>query len=148
MGLTFHGLMASARAGATGGPRVVRVHKRRVRYTVAGCQAERSVIEAEGRRTTSIAVESTDPADVMAAIDMLGLTDHRNLDFPTGLRLLVDRVAERYAVIDAGTNSIKLHIAELNADGRGPWRTVRRSSDRDPARRGARGDRRDRRGTA
>jgi exopolyphosphatase / guanosine-5'-triphosphate,3'-diphosphate pyrophosphatase len=35
-----------------------------------------------------------------------------------------DRVPERYAVIDAGTNSIKFHVAELDADGRGPWRTV------------------------
>ena len=81
---------------------------------------------ARGRRTSddSIAAESTDPADVLAAIDALGLRDYCNLDVPTGLRLLVDRVPERYAVIDAGTNSIKLHIAELDADGRGPWRTV------------------------
>ena len=116
--------MAAAGPEATGGPRAVRVHKRRARYTVAGCQAERSVIEADGHRTTSIAVESTDPADVLAAIDELGLRDYLNLDVPTGLRLLVDRVPERYAVIDAGTNSIKFHVAELDADGQGPWRHV------------------------
>ena len=123
-GLTFDAVMAAAEAGAPGGPRAVRVHKRRARYTVAGCQAERSVLEAGGHRTTSIAVESTDPAEVVAAVEVLGLRDYCNLDVPTGLRLLVDRVPERYAVIDAGTNSIKFHIAELDADGRGPWRTV------------------------
>ena len=52
-------------------------------YTVAGCQAERTVIEADGRRAITIAVESTDPADVMAAIDVPGLRDYSNLDVPT-----------------------------------------------------------------
>ena len=46
------------------------------------------------------------------------------MDVPTGLRLLIDQVPERYAVIDVGTNSIKFHVAELDAGGRGPWRTV------------------------
>ena len=123
-GLTLDALLAAAGPEATGGPRAVPVHKRRARYTVAGCQAERSVIEAGGRRMTSVAVESTDPADVMAAIDVLGLRDYLNLDVPTGLRLMVDRVPERYAVIDAGTNSIKVHVAELDADGQGLWQTL------------------------
>ena len=122
-GLDFDGLLDAA--GTAGdGPRVVRVHKRRARYTVAGCPAERTVVEAGGQRTTTIAAESIRPADVLAAIDAMGLRDYCNLDVPVGLRLLVDRVPERYAVIDAGTNSIKLHIAELDADGHGPWRTV------------------------
>jgi len=115
-GLTFDAVEAAAEAGATGGLRAVRVHKQRARYTVAGCQAERSVLEAGGHRTMSIAVESTNPADVVAAVDALGLRSYCNLDVPTGLRLLVDRVPERYAVIDAGTNSIKFHVAELDAD--------------------------------
>ena len=123
-GLGLDGIIAAAGVGTTSGPRAVRVHKRRARYTVADCQAERSVFEAGGHRTSSIAVESTDPTDVLAAVKALGLPDYCNLDVPTGLRLLVDRVPERYAVIDVGTNSIKFHIAELDADGRGPWRTV------------------------
>jgi exopolyphosphatase / guanosine-5'-triphosphate,3'-diphosphate pyrophosphatase len=123
-GLDFDGLMEAAEAGAGDAPRAVRVHKRRARYTVAGCLAERTVVEAGGQRSISIAAESIRPADVLAAIDAMGLRDYCNLDVPAGLRLLVDRVPERYAVIDAGTNSIKLHIAELDADGRGPWRTV------------------------
>src|SRR6185295_15383294 len=92
--------------------------------TVAGCLAERTVLEAGGHRTITLAAESIRPSDVLAAIDALGLRDYCNLDVPTGLRLHVDRVPERYAVIDAGTNSIKLHIAELDADGRGPGRKV------------------------
>ena len=116
--------MEAAGINAGDGPRAVRVHKRRARYTVAGCLAERTVVEAGGHRTITLAAESIRPADVLAAIDALGLRDYCNMDVPVGLRLLVDRVPERYAVIDAGTNSVKLHIGELDADGRGPWRTV------------------------
>jgi exopolyphosphatase/guanosine-5'-triphosphate,3'-diphosphate pyrophosphatase len=123
-GLDFDGLLEAAGIDAVDGPRAVRVHKRRARYTVAGCLAERTLVEAGGHRTITIAAESIRPTDVLAAIDALGLRDYVNLDVPAGLRLLVDRAPERYAVIDAGTNSIKLHIAELDADGRGPWRTV------------------------
>jgi exopolyphosphatase/guanosine-5'-triphosphate,3'-diphosphate pyrophosphatase len=57
-------------------------------------------------------------------LDELGVRDYLNLEVPNGLRLLADRVPERYAVIDVGTNSIKFHLAELDADGHGPWRTV------------------------
>ena len=123
-GWTFGAFLAAVEVGVPGGGREVMVHKERTRYTVAGCQAERSVFQVGEHRTTSIAVESTEPADVLAAIDQLGLRDYRNLDVATGLRLLVEQVPERYAVIDAGTNSIKFHVAELDADGRGPWRTV------------------------
>ena len=122
-GLTLEAVLTAAGAGAPGGPRVLRVHKERARYTVAGCQAERSVFEVDGRRTTSIAVESPDPSAVLAAVRALGLSDYLNLDVRTGLRLLVDDVPERYAVIDAGTNSTKFHLAELEPGG-GAWRTV------------------------
>ncbi len=121
-GLDLDGLLAAVEVGVGDGPRAVRVHKRRARYTVAGCMAERTVVEAGGHRTISLAAESVHPEGVLAAVDAMGLHQYRNLDVPTGLRLLVDRVPERYAVIDVGTNSIKLHIAELDADGRGPWR--------------------------
>ena len=100
------------------------VHKRRARYTVA---AARPSGRDRGRRPSNDRrSQSSRPTrrTVLAAIDALGLRDYCNLDVPTGLRLLVDRVPERYAVIDAGTNSIKFHVAELDADGRGPWRTV------------------------
>ena len=123
-GLGLDAFMAAAQVGATDGPRAVAMHKRRARYTVGGCQAERSTLASGGHQKTSIAVESTDPAAVAAAVAELGLGDYVNVDVPTGLRLLIDQVPERYAVIDAGTNSIKFHVAELDANGRGPWRTV------------------------
>ena len=123
-GLSLDALMAATQVGATDGPRAVSMRKRRARYTVGGCQAERSTLESGGHQKTSIAVESTDPAAVAAAVAELGLGDYVNVDVPTGLRLLIDQVPERYAVIDAGTNSIKFHVAELDAIGRGPWRTV------------------------
>ena len=99
-------------------PAPLRVRKRRTRYTVAGCLAEVAVLEVEGRRTTSIAIESTDPSAVLATVEALGLSAHVNHDVPTGLRLLVDGVPERYAVIDAGTNSTKFHVAEIDAGQR------------------------------
>jgi exopolyphosphatase / guanosine-5'-triphosphate,3'-diphosphate pyrophosphatase len=123
-GLSLDAFMAAARVGATDGPRAVVMHKRRARYTVGGCLAERSTLEAGGHQKTSIAIESTDPAAVAAAVAELGLRDYVNVDVPTGVRMLIDQVPERYAVIDVGTNSIKLHVAELDANGRGPWRTV------------------------
>jgi exopolyphosphatase/guanosine-5'-triphosphate,3'-diphosphate pyrophosphatase len=122
-GLTLEAVLTAAGVGTPSGPRLVRVGKRRARYTVAECQAERSEFEVDGRRSTSIAVESPDPASVLAAVEALGLGDYVNLDVRTGLRLLVDEVPERYAVIDAGTNSTKFHLAELDLDS-GDWRKV------------------------
>jgi exopolyphosphatase / guanosine-5'-triphosphate,3'-diphosphate pyrophosphatase len=122
-GLDLDAALAAAGVGTPGGPRALLVHKRRARYTVAGCLAEVAVLEVEGRRTTSIAVESTDPSAVLATVEALGLSTHVNHDVPTGLRMLVDDVPERYAVIDAGTNSTKFHVAEIDPDS-GAWRTV------------------------
>ena len=122
-GLTLEAVLTAAGVGTPGGPRLLRVRKRRARYVVGECQAERAAFEVDGRRATSIAVESTDPAAVVTAVDALGLSAYSNMDVRTGLRLLVDGVPERYAVIDAGTNSTKFHVAELDLDG-GAWRTV------------------------
>jgi len=105
-----------------GGARVVPVHKSRVRYTVGGCMAERSELVAGGRTVTTIAVEATDAAAVVAAVASLGLADYLNTSYPAGLVALLDGVLPRYAVIDVGTNSVKFHIGERAADG--AWRTV------------------------
>lgn len=102
--------------------RVVQVHKKRVRYTVEGCMAELSEITANGVPVRTIAVESEDPQAVVRAVESLGLTGYVNTSYPRGLADLLDGAPERYAVIDAGTNSIKFHIAERNADG--SWTTV------------------------
>jgi exopolyphosphatase/guanosine-5'-triphosphate,3'-diphosphate pyrophosphatase len=122
-GLTLEAFLTAAGVGTPGGPHPLRVRKQRARYIVGDAQAERAVFEVDGRRTTSIAAESTDPAAVVAAVDALGLSGYLNMDVRTGLRLLVDDVPERYAVIDAGTNSTKFHVAELDLDS-GAWRIV------------------------
>jgi exopolyphosphatase / guanosine-5'-triphosphate,3'-diphosphate pyrophosphatase len=105
-----------------GGVRPVRVHKRRVRYTIGGCMAELSDVEAEGRSTRTVAVESEDASAVIAAVRSLGLDGELNTSYPLGLAALVDTGPRRYAVIDVGTNSIKFHIAERDATGQ--WRPI------------------------
>jgi exopolyphosphatase/guanosine-5'-triphosphate,3'-diphosphate pyrophosphatase len=102
--------------------RVVAVHKRRVRYSVGGCMSEVSDVTAEGRSIRTIAIEAEDPAAVVAAVRSMGLGGYRNVDYPSGLSALVDPQPARYAVIDVGTNSVKFHVGERQADG--SWRTI------------------------
>lgn len=104
------------------GIRVARVHKRRVRYTFDGCMAELSDIQANGKPTRTIAVESEDPASVVRAVAKLGLGGYVNVSYPRALPALLDDEPERYAVIDVGTNSVKFHIGAR--DSKGVWRTV------------------------
>jgi exopolyphosphatase / guanosine-5'-triphosphate,3'-diphosphate pyrophosphatase len=102
--------------------RAVQVHKRRTRYTVGGCMAELSEVVANGKPTRTIAVESEEAAAVIRAVQELGLGGYTNTSYLRGLTALIDDAPERYAVIDAGTNSIKFHIAERDAGGR--WRSL------------------------
>ncbi len=104
------------------GVRAVEVHKRRVRYTVGGCSAERSDVTADGRHIRTIAVEDEDPAAVVAAVRSLGLEGYRNTSYPRGLAALLAGTPPRYAVIDVGTNSVKFHIGERDATG--AWHRV------------------------
>jgi exopolyphosphatase/guanosine-5'-triphosphate,3'-diphosphate pyrophosphatase len=73
----------------SGAARAVRVHKRRARYSIGGCMAEASDLEADGRAARTIAVESEDPPAVAAVRD-LGLAGHVNVSHPRGLAALVD----------------------------------------------------------
>jgi exopolyphosphatase/guanosine-5'-triphosphate,3'-diphosphate pyrophosphatase len=109
-------------AAPGGAVRAVKVHKRRTRYTVGGCMAELSDVVADGKATRTIAVESEDAAGVMRAVRELGLGGYTNTSYPRGLAALIDDEPVRYAVIDAGTNSIKFHIGERESAGK--WRTV------------------------
>ena len=109
-------------AGKDSGVRVVEVHKRRTRYTIAGCMAELSDITANGKLTRTIAVESEDPIAVSRAVADLGLSGYANTSYPHALAALLDTAPERYAVIDVGTNSVKFHVGERDAAGR--WRTI------------------------
>jgi exopolyphosphatase / guanosine-5'-triphosphate,3'-diphosphate pyrophosphatase len=109
-------------AAPGGTVRAVNVHKRRTRYTVGGCMAELSDVVANGKPTRTIAVESEDAGGVIRAVRELGLGGYTNTSYPRGLADLIDGAPVRYAVIDAGTNSIKFHIAEHDVGGK--WRTV------------------------
>ena len=102
--------------------RAVKVRKRRVRHTVGGCMAEVTEVEADGRSTRTVAVESEDAAAVARAVRELGLRGYTNTSYPRGLGALVAGAPARFAVIDVGTNSVKFHLAERL--GRGVWRAV------------------------
>jgi exopolyphosphatase/guanosine-5'-triphosphate,3'-diphosphate pyrophosphatase len=107
--------------------RTVEVHKRRQRYTVDGCMAELSEFGVEGATTRTIAVESEDAELVTATVRELGLASRRNVNVPRGLKALVGFGSHRYAAIDVGTNSVKLYVGELRADGE--WGTVAERSE-------------------
>jgi exopolyphosphatase/guanosine-5'-triphosphate,3'-diphosphate pyrophosphatase len=92
--------------------RAVDVHKRRRHYTIGGCMAELSDLTVERATTRTVAIESPDPALILAVLAELGLDPHANVNVPRGLKALTRLGAERYAVIDVGTNSVKLHVAE------------------------------------
>jgi exopolyphosphatase/guanosine-5'-triphosphate,3'-diphosphate pyrophosphatase len=109
-------------AGPGGPMRAVSVHKRRVRYSIAGCLLELSDIVADGRPARTLAIESEDPAAVAALVRAMGFGGWINADYRRGLSALIDAEPERYAVIDVGTNSVKLHIGQR--DGENAWRRV------------------------
>ncbi len=102
--------------------RVVNVHKRRNRFTVAGCMAELADVVADGRPTRTLAVESEDADAVISAVRAIGLGGYVNTSYPRGLPALIDGESARSAVIDVGTNSVKFHIGER--DGSGSWHTI------------------------
>lgn len=109
-------------AAPSGMLRPVRVHKRRVRYTVGGCTSELSDVRADGRATRTIAIEAEDADAVVSAVMAVGLGGYFNTNYELGLGALLDGEPERYAVIDVGTNSVKLHVAERGP--RGAWRSI------------------------
>jgi exopolyphosphatase/guanosine-5'-triphosphate,3'-diphosphate pyrophosphatase len=103
------------------GIQAVDVHKRRVRYRVDGCSAEITDVRADGVAGETFAVEAEDAAAVVGVVRSLELAGYVNTAYSAGLRRILEATPERYAVIDAGTNSIKFHLAELTDDG---WQTV------------------------
>lgn len=109
-------------AGPRGPIRSVQVHKRRRRFTIGKCMAELSDVVVSDRPARTIAVEHEDPAAVIGAVRELRLDGWVNTSYPKGIAAIIDDVPERYAVIDAGTNSIKFHVGERGRDGK--WRTV------------------------
>ncbi|MEW5740670.1 MAG: Ppx/GppA family phosphatase [Myxococcota bacterium] len=109
-------------AAPSGAIRAVKVHKRRVRYTLEGCMAELSEVVVNGKPTRTLAVEGEDAAAVVRAVCGLGLAGYVNTSYPRGLAAVLDRAPLKVGVIDTGTNSIKFHLAEKDAQGK--WRTL------------------------
>jgi len=99
----------------------VGVHKTRRRFTGEGCLVELTTIRVEDEVVDTIAVESEDPKAVVAMVTRLGFPLLPNVNVPRGLKRLV-RLPGRYAVLDVGTNSVKLHLAERTEEGE--WRTL------------------------
>ncbi|HEY6075864.1 MAG TPA: hypothetical protein VIV36_03425, partial [Gaiella sp.] len=100
----------------------VGVHKTRRRYTIGGCMAELTDAHVDGRDVRTIAVESEDHDLVLATLLELGLRPLPNVSMPRGLERMLRLGARRYAVIDVGTNSVKLLLAERAGDG--TWREL------------------------
>jgi exopolyphosphatase / guanosine-5'-triphosphate,3'-diphosphate pyrophosphatase len=69
--------------------RDVPVHKTRRHYMIGGCMAELTDIRTGDRSTRTIAIESEEPARVIAAVRKLGLGSRPNVSVPRGLRALV-----------------------------------------------------------
>lgn len=117
--LTLEELLRGVTAPA-GPVRTVSVRKHRVRYAIGGCLSEVADIELDGHRTRTVAVEGEDAAAVLATVRSIGLGGYRNTSYPDGLAALLDGAIERSAVIDVGTNSVKLCVGEPTAQGE--WR--------------------------
>ncbi|HYJ23579.1 MAG TPA: Ppx/GppA family phosphatase, partial [Acidimicrobiia bacterium] len=100
----------------------VPIHKRRVRYTLGGCMAEVTDLLVDGVPMRTIAIESEDPNQVIAAVNSAGMQDLVNHNFVRAMTAILADQAARYAVIDVGTNSVKFHVAEQSADGR--WTAI------------------------
>jgi exopolyphosphatase/guanosine-5'-triphosphate,3'-diphosphate pyrophosphatase len=98
----------------------LRVHKRRVHYAFRGCLAEASVLSITGAAVHTVAVESEDPERVRAAVRALGVEDLAVTCVARGLKALAGFDAVRYAALDVGTNSVKLHVAAYD----GAWHDV------------------------
>jgi exopolyphosphatase/guanosine-5'-triphosphate,3'-diphosphate pyrophosphatase len=69
--------------------RVVEVHKKRTRYKIDGCMSEMTEVIADGRKTRTVAIESEDPARVIATVRKLGLDGFENINYPRGLKRLI-----------------------------------------------------------
>src|SRR5262245_20806386 len=100
----------------------VDVHKRRAQYDLAGCTAELTDLRTEQGSTRTLAVESEEPARVLAALRELGVESLPNVSYPRELKGLIGLGGRRFAAIDVGTNSVKFHIGERRPDG--TWQTV------------------------
>jgi exopolyphosphatase/guanosine-5'-triphosphate,3'-diphosphate pyrophosphatase len=119
---TLDQFLAEAVVGPSADLLAVGVHKSRKHYTVDGAMAELSELRTNKGSSRTIAIESEDPARVVAAVRGLGFDPHDNVCLTDGLKAIVGFGGHRYAVLDVGTNSVKFHVGERGADGR--WTTI------------------------
>lgn len=70
--------------------RAVDVKKVRTGYTINGCIAEMAEVTADGRKTRTVAIESEDPAKVIATVRELALDRLPNINYLRGLKNLVN----------------------------------------------------------
>lgn len=98
------------------------VRKRRSHYRLEGCMAELTAVDVHGESVLTLALESEDAARVIEAVRGLGLGSVPNTSYPRWLWGVAEGAGRRYAVIDVGTNSVKLHVGERRPDG--SWLTV------------------------
>ncbi|HEY3577654.1 MAG TPA: hypothetical protein VGK68_06640, partial [Gaiellaceae bacterium] len=108
--------------GSSSALAAVEVHKRRVHYRLGDCMAELSEVRTGKRSARTIAVEAEEPELVAAAIRELQLVGRPNVCLARGLKTLLGLDPVRFAVIDVGTNSVKLHVGERRAGSH--WQTV------------------------
>ena len=93
------------------------VHKRRWRYVIDECMVEMTEIATGGSATRTVAVESPDTELVAATVAKLGLQDRRNVCVGRGLKAMIGFGTQVFGVIDVGTNSVKFHLAQRQAEG-------------------------------
>ncbi|HEX5861984.1 MAG TPA: Ppx/GppA family phosphatase [Nocardioides sp.] len=94
----------------------VEVTKKRHRYVLDGCMAELTEVRASETATRTVAIEDADPARVRSTV--LGLAGPvPNVNFARGLKALLGFGAERFAVIDVGTNSVKFNLSDRDQEG-------------------------------
>jgi exopolyphosphatase/guanosine-5'-triphosphate,3'-diphosphate pyrophosphatase len=97
--------------------RSLHVHKRRHRYVVDECMVELSELSTDRSSLHTLAIESPDPHLVLAMVHRFGLDQRRNVSVSRALKAGAGLGGRRHAVIDVGTNSVKFHLAEQEADG-------------------------------
>jgi exopolyphosphatase / guanosine-5'-triphosphate,3'-diphosphate pyrophosphatase len=98
---------------------LVTTHKSRHRSVLDECMVELTDVSVDGRSVRTVAVESPDRRLVTATVHRLGLDGRPNVCVPRGLKALVGWGPTRFAVLDVGTNSVKLTVGDRH-EGRGP----------------------------
>lgn len=104
------------------GIRPVAVTKLRLRYIIGGCTSEVTEVTADDQPIRTIAIESEDADAVVEAVRSMGLDGYENTSYHHGLLAVVEDRDAVYGVIDAGTNSIKFHLASRSPEG--VWQTI------------------------